>query len=210
MDVDSPIEAELLAALLPAGWTPTSYSLGEWTLHAQYQTPHGRLDFAILGPDRRIDVECDGWPWHEATPEQAARDAARDRALVLDGWTVLRFTGREIHRTPEVCVRDIMRAIGVEWSSSIGGEACNITDLTPKEGVEVIAPQDAFDVYIAPPYAPALCVHEWLDNKCTKCGRVFLNGRMRLDDEQLRTAAPDLTARLAAARAARPPEEAYE
>lgn len=131
MTPESPIEAELLAALLPHGWIPTAYELGPWRLTCQREVTVGdqryRVDLAIVSPFKRIAVEADGHEWH-ASPDDAARDAARDRALVLDGWTVLRFTGREIHRTPDTCARDVMRAMGIVR----GSESASVQRETPK------------------------------------------------------------------------------
>jgi hypothetical protein len=60
--------------------------------------------FGTVAPQDRIKVwlavECDGHDYHERTAEQAARDKARDRALQALGWTVARFTGREIVADP--------------------------------------------------------------------------------------------------------------
>lgn len=115
MNSESPIEAALLAALLPHGWVATAYELGPWRLTCQREvTVDGqdyRIDLAIVSPFKRIAVEADGAQWH-ASPDDQTRDRARDRALVLDGWTVLHFSGREIHRTPDACARDVMRAMG--------------------------------------------------------------------------------------------------
>lgn len=126
MITESPIEAELLVALLPHGWIATGYELGPWRLSTQKEVVidehQYRIDIALVSPFKRIAVECDGAQWH-SSPDDAAKDAARDRALVLDGWTVLRFTGREIHRTPDACARDVMKAMGVggRESASVQG-----------------------------------------------------------------------------------------
>jgi very-short-patch-repair endonuclease len=56
-------------------------------------------------------VECDGHDFHERTKEQAQRDKSRDRYLQANGWRVLRFTGSEIHRTPEKCADEIASII---------------------------------------------------------------------------------------------------
>lgn len=113
----SPIEAELLMALVESGWTAEVYRLGAWEMVPQCTVVVGektyRLDFAFFGPDdARIAVETDGHGWHH-TPEQMGRDRARDRALTLAGWKILRFTGTEVHRTPAACVADIARATGL-------------------------------------------------------------------------------------------------
>lgn len=68
-----------------------------------------RLDFVVhpyVGRTWRIAIECDGHDFHERTAEQAERDRSRDRALTATGWSVLRFTGREIWRDPFAVVAD--------------------------------------------------------------------------------------------------------
>ena len=66
-----------------------------------------RADFALwyrssMKPVRMV-VECDGHAFHEKTKEQARRDKARDRYFLSHGWPVMRFTGSEIHASPERC-----------------------------------------------------------------------------------------------------------
>ena len=60
---------------------------------------------------KHIVVECDGHEFHEKTKEQAQRDKSRDRDLQSHGYTVLRFTGSEIWRDPNKCVREVFRLI---------------------------------------------------------------------------------------------------
>ncbi len=45
-------------------------------------------------------VEVDGYPFHEKTREQATRDRQRDRAMLLEGVRVVRFSGRTPSRPP--------------------------------------------------------------------------------------------------------------
>lgn len=56
-----------------------------------------RADCAIFVGRTGIVVELDGHPFHERTADQVLRDRSRDRAMTIDGWKVLRFTGREVH-----------------------------------------------------------------------------------------------------------------
>lgn len=113
----SPIERRLLSALLDEG----SWELhgGGWrdvygraSLLVQHRAPAGGhqyvLDFAVIGEAWRIAVECDGHEFHERTKEQARHDRSRDRTLAAAGWTVLRFTGSEIHRDAVACAREVM------------------------------------------------------------------------------------------------------
>lgn len=66
----------------------------------QYQVGKYRIDFAL--PYQKIAVEIDGHDYHK-TKEQRTRDAARDRWLTINGWTVLRFTGSEVYKDPGAC-----------------------------------------------------------------------------------------------------------
>jgi very-short-patch-repair endonuclease len=58
-----------------------------------------------------VVIECDGHDFHERTKEQAARDRSRDRWMVSQGITVLRFTGSEIWSRTSLCARDIMEVL---------------------------------------------------------------------------------------------------
>jgi len=69
---------------------------------AYVQFPLGpyRSDFAI--PDLKLAVECDGEYWHKQ-PEAVAKDRKRDSELARYGWTVVRFSEKEIKdRMPDV------------------------------------------------------------------------------------------------------------
>jgi very-short-patch-repair endonuclease len=50
-------------------------------------------DFTI--PALQLDIECDGGIWHE-NPEAQAHDQKRDAELANYGWTVIRFSEKEI------------------------------------------------------------------------------------------------------------------
>lgn len=86
-------------------------------LHLQYPTKINgdaiRIDFVLSKDGKRFAIETDGHDWHERTPEQAARDKSRDRALTADGWTPLRFTGSEVFTNPDKCAADILKMVGV-------------------------------------------------------------------------------------------------
>src|SRR3954452_19350752 len=59
-------------------------------------TEHGELD--ARWPEQRLVVECDGFAAY-GTRRAFEDDRARDRALVADGWRVVRITWRQL--TPE-------------------------------------------------------------------------------------------------------------
>jgi hypothetical protein len=50
-------------------------------------------------PDIKIIVECDGYQYH-SSKERFTGDRQRDRKLSALGYSVLRFSGSEIHRDP--------------------------------------------------------------------------------------------------------------
>jgi very-short-patch-repair endonuclease len=53
------------------------------------------LDFAVYCRDGALDIETDGDYWH-ANPERAPVDNVRDNLLRTVGWTVLRFSTKQI------------------------------------------------------------------------------------------------------------------
>ena len=62
-----------------------------------------RLDLAIEQGKHKLDVECDGFAFHQ----DSSRDDIRDQNLAAAGWTVLRFSGRQIQRDPQQCARKV-------------------------------------------------------------------------------------------------------
>jgi very-short-patch-repair endonuclease len=65
------------------------------------------LTVDFLWPDRRLVVETDGRATH-GTPLAFERDRARDAALVLAGYRVVRFTYRQIVYEPERVARTVL------------------------------------------------------------------------------------------------------
>ena len=72
---------------------------GDPEKHSRY-----RVDFLLK--DARLIVELDGHDYH-STKEQLEKDAIRQRYLSRAGYTVIRFTGREINRNPAGCVSEV-------------------------------------------------------------------------------------------------------
>ena len=132
-ECESPIE-KLMCASLSFGLHASNTGM---MLHSAFYKPQGdvhiqpqaqlgdyRVDFALVANERwasdlnveaKIVIECDGHDFHERTKEQAERDRSRDRVLTTMGWTVLRFTGREIVRDPMACVISVGDAIRAEF-----------------------------------------------------------------------------------------------
>ena len=65
---------------------------------------HGELD--ATWPEHRLIVECDGFATH-GTREAFERDRARDRALVVAGWRVIRITWRQLTDQPETIAKQL-------------------------------------------------------------------------------------------------------
>jgi len=55
-------------------------------------------------------VECDGEKYH-ILPEALAKDRERNNELTSFGWSVLRFTGKEINQAIKNCFRIIEKTI---------------------------------------------------------------------------------------------------
>lgn len=70
----------------------------------------GRVDFVV---EQTLVVEVDGWEYHQSR-ESFERDRARDRASLLLGMPVLRFTARELRADLAGAVRQIAKVAGRE------------------------------------------------------------------------------------------------
>jgi very-short-patch-repair endonuclease len=66
------------------------------------------IDVAFVG--RRLALEVDGWAWH-CDVDRFAHDRRRQNALVLAGWTVLRFTWHDLMSRPQAVVAEIQTAL---------------------------------------------------------------------------------------------------
>jgi very-short-patch-repair endonuclease len=121
---ESPLEVRMLEAFFSAGaFEPVAASagvllgysaangalLGQLTVKANQR--HHRLDYAVVAPRRDvfIAIEIDGG--HHYQREQAQRDRRRDRDLAGKGWTPIRFTGGEVFKDAEGCVREVVEAV---------------------------------------------------------------------------------------------------
>lgn len=71
----------------------------------------GATYFLDMGFDReRSAVEIDGRRYH-CEPDVFETDRARQNALVLDGWLILRFTWLMLSRDPDYVLRTVRRAL---------------------------------------------------------------------------------------------------
>lgn len=100
----------------------------DWTPQCEIKVNEGlnsetkyRVDFMVEfvrfnrdggeGNIYKFVIECDGHDFHEKTKEQATRDKKRDRDLMENGITVIRFTGSEIYDNPYRCARSAVKII---------------------------------------------------------------------------------------------------
>jgi very-short-patch-repair endonuclease len=87
---------ELLRAAGVAGWR-LHYMLGGY-----------ELDIAF--PEQRVAIEVDGWAWHHDVA-RFRRDRQRQNALVLAGWTILRFTWHDLTERPTEVISETRAAL---------------------------------------------------------------------------------------------------
>lgn len=107
---ESPIEALAVGSLLCNGYRPLT--MNEWFDWDDSRCPENVECHRVLGGDDRVctigiqaTLRIGGYSFRtdmiaisaERTKEQARRDKSRDRAMVKDGWRVLRFTGSEVY-----------------------------------------------------------------------------------------------------------------
>jgi hypothetical protein len=69
----------------------------------------GGIEVDFLWPGARLVVEVDGYAFHRS-PTAFEEDRARDVALVLAGYRVLRFTWTQVTRRPAEVARALRRA----------------------------------------------------------------------------------------------------
>ena len=99
----SEVEVKLIQLLRRAGLTG---------FVRQHEVVVGRcryfLDVAV--PERRLAIEIDGVESHSG-PARFQADRTRQNALVLAGWTVLRFTWADVMERPEQVIAAIAMAL---------------------------------------------------------------------------------------------------
>lgn len=100
----SAAERRLTALLQEAGITG-------WRVNAEVRDDHGLVGVAdVLFRRARLVVEVDGWAYH-STPDRFQRDRERQNRLVAAGWTVLRFTWRDLTQHPERVIATVRQLL---------------------------------------------------------------------------------------------------
>lgn len=103
---DSNLELLMLALLREHG-------LPDPVLHHRLIGPDGRLiaEIDLAYPQLRLAIELDGSVHQER--EVFERDRPRQNGIVLQGWTILRFTWRDVMDHPDEVVASIRAAIAL-------------------------------------------------------------------------------------------------
>jgi len=71
-------------------------------------------DFYIQKGSNKLCIYTDGHTYHERTEDQAKRDRNIDRKLQDLGFTVLRYTGKEVNESMEHIIKEIKKWIN-KW-----------------------------------------------------------------------------------------------
>jgi REase_MTES_1575/Transcriptional regulator, AbiEi antitoxin len=82
-----------------------------WDANAEIRDSAGVIGVVDVAFRRvRLVIEIDGWAFH-STPERFQRDRQRQSRLTAAGWTVLRFTWRDLTERPEQVVETVRRLL---------------------------------------------------------------------------------------------------
>ncbi|MBS4016155.1 MAG: DUF559 domain-containing protein [Candidatus Latescibacteria bacterium] len=68
------------------------------------------LDMAIFCKDGNLNVECDGEKYHSDI-KTIRKDRQRNNDLTTAGWSILRFSGKEINQDTQKCVKQIKQTV---------------------------------------------------------------------------------------------------
>lgn len=90
-------------------------------LHPEYEVDDFKdgkryLDFAYIRPGVRICIEIDGYGPHlkNSSRWQFSDSLERQNQLVIDGWTVLRFSYDQVKEKPRRCQQFVQQLMG-QW-----------------------------------------------------------------------------------------------
>ncbi|MBL5766392.1 MULTISPECIES: hypothetical protein [Heyndrickxia] len=108
-------QAEML--FLKKVWWPLFYHFQY--LHPEYEVNDFKdgkryLDFAYIRPGIRICLEIDGYGPHlkNISRWQFSDSLERQNQLVIDGWTVIRFSYDQVKENPRRCQQIVQQVIG--------------------------------------------------------------------------------------------------
>ena len=100
-DLVGPVWEPRLAQALTAASIP---------FQQQYPTCGRFLDFAVIKPGLKLDIEVDGETYHrDEQGNRLAEDILRDQVLVADGWKILRFWVYQLKEDMPNCIEEVNR-----------------------------------------------------------------------------------------------------
>jgi hypothetical protein len=115
---ESPLERDLFLKLIDLDIDPElQLRISKENQLTHYPTPVDPNtiltipDFYLANGDNKLCIYTDGHTYHERTEYQAMRDRNIDRDLQNFGYTVLRFTGKEVREKMDIVITDIKRAL---------------------------------------------------------------------------------------------------
>lgn len=136
MRTESPIEGDFIAALAAIGGEHVEFIPGAsysdlmnlaWDRNdttkvfvgTQVKVRNYRADALMTrcieaGRIKALCIECDGHEFHRATPQQMARDAARDADLRKSRIETLRLSGARLRKDAYACAREALGMLGVQ------------------------------------------------------------------------------------------------
>ncbi|MBD8069831.1 DNA-binding response regulator [Bacillus sp. PS06] len=121
-------QAEML--FLKQVWWPLFFHFKY--LHPEYEVDDFKdgkryLDFAYIRPGIRICIEVDGYGPHlkNISRWQFSDNLERQNQLVIDGWTVVRFSYDQVSEKPRRCQQIVQQVIG-QWL----GDELDLTSLS--------------------------------------------------------------------------------
>jgi len=78
-----------------------------WVTHHPIHDRHGLIGIGdVVFVRARLVIEFDGWAYH-VTPDRFQGDRTRQNRLVAAGWTVLRFTWKDLTQRPDQVIATI-------------------------------------------------------------------------------------------------------
>ena len=93
-----------------------------WTANVEIRDGTGLIGVAdVAFPEARLVVEVDGLAYH-VTPDRFQHDRHRQNRLIAAGWTVLRFTWRDLTQRPGYVVGTIGRLVRGEAGEGAPGD----------------------------------------------------------------------------------------
>lgn len=96
---------------------PALAETNDYAMTLQVRAGTYRVDAVVSTITARLAVEIDGMAYHHRTAEQLAADYLRQRRIVCKGFTVIRFTAKEVFATPAECWRQVEIILGNRGNS---------------------------------------------------------------------------------------------